>query len=148
MNIGRFVGAVIGVWIVRVALNAVFYTQIVGRQFEQMSTAHPGMFRTVIPAYIVTDLIFALVFTFLFVKVGAALGGPVVGGGVKAGITLGVIVAILSPVIGNLYQYYSVTYLPAGLAYMDSIFQLIAHAIEGGVAGLAYKIAGLFEATR
>ena len=30
MNIGRFVGAVIGVWIVRVALNATFYTRIVG----------------------------------------------------------------------------------------------------------------------
>jgi hypothetical protein len=76
MNIGRFAGAVIGVWIVRVALNAIFYTQIVGRQFEQISSAHPGIFRTVIPAYIVTDLIFALVFAFLFVKVGAALGGP------------------------------------------------------------------------
>jgi riboflavin transporter FmnP len=84
MNTGRFAGAVIGVWIVRVALNATFYTQIVGQQFEQMSSAHPGMFRTVIPAYIVTDLIFALVFTFLFVKVGAALGGSL-----KAGVTLG-----------------------------------------------------------
>jgi hypothetical protein len=133
MNIWRFAGAVIGVWIVRVALNATFYTQIVGRQFEQMSSAHPGMFRTVIPAYIVTDLVFALVFTFLFVKVGAALGV-----GIKAGVTLGVIVAVLSPVIGNLYHYYSVTYLPAGLALTDSIFQLIAHAIEGGVAGLIY----------
>jgi hypothetical protein len=137
MNTGRFAGAVIGVWIVRVALNATFYTQIVGQQFEQMSSAHPGMFRTVIPAYIVTDLIFALVFTFLFVKVGAALGGSL-----KAGVTLGVIVAILSPVLGNLYQYYSVTYLPAGLAFTDSIFHVIAHAIEGGVAGLIYKDIG------
>jgi len=59
MNTGCFAGAVIGVWIVRVALNATFYTQIVGQQFEQMSSAHPGMLRTVIPAYIVTDLIFA-----------------------------------------------------------------------------------------
>ena len=88
MNTGRFAGAVIGVWIVRVALNATFYTRIAGRQFEQIGSAHPGMFRTVIPAYIVTDLIFALVFAFLFVKVGAALGGSL-----KAGVTLGVIVA-------------------------------------------------------
>jgi hypothetical protein len=71
-----------------------------------------------------------------------------VGGGVKAGITLGVIVAMLSPVLGNLYQYYSVTYLPAGLAFTHSIFQLIAHAIEGGVAGLIYKVAALFEPIR
>ena len=137
MNIGRFVGAVIGVWIVRVALNATFYTQIVERQFEAISSAHPDMFRTVIPAYIVTDLIFALAFTFLFVKVGATLGG-----GLKAGMTLGVAIAILSPVLGNLYQYYSVTYLPAGLAFTDSIFHVIAHAVEGGVAGVIYKDMG------
>jgi len=128
------VGAVIGVWIVRVTLNATFYTPIVGRQFEQMSSAHPGMFRTVIPAYIVTNLIFALVFTFLFVKVGAALGGAI-----KAGVTLGVIVGLLSPVLGNLYQYYSVTYLPAGLAFTDSIFHVIAHGLEGAIAGVIYK---------
>ena len=134
MNTGRFVGAVIGVWIVRVALNATFYTQVVGRQLEEIRSAHPGMFRTVIPAYIVTDLIFALAFTFLFVKVGATLGG-----GLKAGMTLGVAIAILSPVLGNLYQYYSVTYLPAGLAFTDSIFHVIAHAVEGGVAGVIYK---------
>ena len=92
------------------------------------------MFRTVIPAYIVTDLIFAFVFIFLFAKVGAALGG-----GAKAGMTLGVIVAVLSPVLGNLYQYYSITYLPAGLAVTVSIFQVIAHTVEGPVAGLVYK---------
>ena len=137
MNIGRFVGAVMGVWIVRVALNATFYTQIVKRQFEEISSAHPGMFRTVIPAYIVTDLIFALAFTFLFVKVGAALGG-----GLKAGMTLGVAIAILSPVLGNLYQCYSVTYLPAGLALTDSIFHVIAHTVEGGVTGVIYKDSG------
>jgi len=44
MNTGRFARAVIGVWTVRVALNATFYTQIAGRQFEQISSAHPGMF--------------------------------------------------------------------------------------------------------
>ena len=107
MNITRFVGAVVGVWIVRVALNWTFYAKIVGRQYANISSAHPGMFRTVIPAYIVTDLIFALAFAFLFVKAGAALGG-----GVKAGVILGLIVAVLSPIIGGLYQYYGVT-LPA-----------------------------------
>jgi len=134
MNIGRFVGTALGVWIVRVALNATFYTRIVGRQFDEIASAHPGMLRTVIPAYIVTDLIFAVVFAYLFVKVGGVLGGSA-----KAGVTLGVMIAILSPVIGTLYEYYQVTYLPAGLAVAVSIFQVIAHAVEGGVAGLIYK---------
>ena len=134
MNTGRFFGAALGVWIVRVALNWTFYTQVVGNQYKQITGAHPGMFREVIPAYIVTDLIFALAFAFLFVKVGAALGG-----GARAGVRLGVFVAILSPIVGSLYQYYSVTYLPVGLAVTDSIFQLIAHAIEGAVCGLIYR---------
>ncbi len=134
MNTGRFFGAAVGVWIVRVALNWTFYTQVVGNQYKQITDAHPGMFREVIPAYIVTDLIFALAFACLFVKVGAALGG-----GAKAGVKLGLLVAVLSPVIGSLYQYYSFTFLPAGLVATDVIFQVIAHAIEGAIAGLIYK---------
>jgi hypothetical protein len=134
MNMGRFLRTTLGVWLVRVVLNATFYTWIVGRQFDEIASAHSGMFRTVIPAYIVTDLIFAVVFAFLFVKVGNALGG-----GVKAGVTLGIIIAFLSPVIATLYEYYQVTYLTVRLAVTVSIFQVIAHAIEGAVAGLIYK---------
>ena len=134
MNINPFVGAVVGVWIVRVALNWTFYAKIVGRQYADIASAHPGLFRTVIPAYIVTDLIFALAFVFLFVKASAALGG-----GVKAGVILGLMVAVLSPIIYGLYEYFGVTYLPAALEVAIAIFQLIAHAVEGAVAGLIYK---------
>jgi hypothetical protein len=134
MNTGRFVGAALGVWIVRVALNWTFYTQVVGQQFEQISSAHPGMFRQVVPAYMVADLIFALVFACLFTKVGAAMGG-----GWKGGVKLGVAVAILSPIIGLIYQFYSVTYMPGNLSITDGVFQLVAHAIQGVVAGLIYK---------
>ncbi len=133
MNIGRFVGAVVGVWIVRMVLNWTFYTKIVGRLYASISSAHPGMFRMVIPAYVVTDLIFAVAFAFLLVKVSAALGG-----GVKAGVILGLIVAVLSPVVGALYEYYGVTYLPATLEVTGAFFQLIAHALEGAVASLIY----------
>ena len=133
MNISRFAGAVVGVWIVRVALNWSFYAKVMGRQHAQISSAHPGMLRTLIPAYIVTDLIFALAFAILFAKVGAALGG-----GVKGGVILGVIIAILSPVIGTLYEYYGVTYLPGSVEVASAIFQVIAHAIEGAVVGLIY----------
>jgi DNA-binding transcriptional regulator YdaS (Cro superfamily) len=40
------------------------------------------------------------------------------------------LVAVLSPVIGSLYQYFSVTYMPVGLM-AESVSQMIAHAIEG-----------------
>ena len=134
MNAGRFVASAVAVWIVRVALNWAFYTKVIGAQAEQISAAHPGMFRQVVPAYILTDLLFALTFTYLFVKVGSAFGG-----GVTAGVKLGLLVAILSPVLGSLYHYFSVTYMPVRLAAAEGLFQVIAHAIEGAAVGVVYR---------
>jgi hypothetical protein len=135
MNARRFVASAVAGWIVRVALNWSFYTKVIGTQAEKISAAHPGMFRQVVPAYILTDLLFALAFTYLFVRVGSAFGG-----GVKAGAKLGVLIAILSPVLGSLYQYFSVTYMPVGLAAAEGVFQLIAHAIEGATVGGVYRV--------
>ena len=144
MNLGRFLSSAAAVWLVRVALNWTFYTRVIGQQSQQIAATHPGIFRQVVPGFILTDLVFALVFTFLFVKVGAALGG-----GRMAGVKLGLLVAVLSPVIGNLYQYFSVTYLSVGLMTAESVFQLIAHAVEGAVAGTMYKeVAPKTEAAR
>ena len=134
MNIGRFLASAAAVWLVRVALNWTFYTRVIGQQSQQIAAAHPGVFREVVPGFILTDLIFAFVFTYLFVKVGAALGG-----GRMAGVKLGLLVAVLSPVIGGLYQYFGVTYMSVGLMAAESVFQIIAHAIEGAVAGAIYK---------
>jgi len=75
MNVGRFLACAAAVWLVRVALNWTFYTRVIGQQSQQIAAAHPGIFRDVVPGFILTDLIFALAFTYLFVKVGAALGG-------------------------------------------------------------------------
>jgi hypothetical protein len=135
MNVGRFLASAAAVWLVRVALNWTFYTRVIGQQSQQIAAAHPGIFREAVPGFILTDLIFALAFTYLFVKVGAALGG-----GRMAGVKLGLLVAVLSPVIGSLYQYFSVTYMSVGLMTAESVFQIIAHAIEGAVAGRMYKV--------
>ena len=134
MKAGRFVASAVAVWIVRVALNWAFYSKVIGAQAEQISAAHPGMFRQVVPAYILVDLLFALAFSYLFVKVG-----PAFGGGVMAGVELGLLVAILSPVLSSLYQYFSVTYLPGRLAVAEAVFQVIAHAIEGAAVGVVYR---------
>lgn len=137
MNPGRFIASVVAVWIVRVALNWTFYTRVIGQQSQQIAAAHPGVFRQVVPGFILTDLVFALAFTYLFVKVGAALGG-----GRMAGVKLGLLVAVLSPVLGGLYRYFSVRYMPVGLAAAEAVFQVIAHAIEGAVAGALYRAEG------
>jgi hypothetical protein len=134
MNAGRFLASAAAVWMVRVGLNWTFYTRVIGQQSQQIATTHPGVFRQVVPGFILTDLIFAVTFTYLFVIVGAALGG-----GRMAGVKLGLLVAVLSPVIGSLYQYFSVTYMSVGLMAAESVFQMIAHAIEGAVTGAMYK---------
>ena len=67
-----------------------------------------------------------------------------------AGVKLGLLVAVLSPVIGTLYRYFSVTYISAGLMSVEAFFQVIAHVIEGAVAGAMYKaeVAPKIEAAR
>jgi len=44
MNINRFVGAVVGVWIVRAVLNWTFYAKIVGRPYANISSAIQACF--------------------------------------------------------------------------------------------------------
>lgn len=134
MKIGRFFGAAIGVWIIRVAMNATFFGMVVGPRMNSLVQSHPALFRTVIPAYVIADLITAVVFVLLLAKVSAALGG-----GIKAGVKLGVFVAILAPILGSVYEYYSVTYMAAGLTVGVGVYQLCAHIIQGVVAGLIYK---------
>jgi hypothetical protein len=134
MNTGRLVGAALVVWIVRVLLNYLFYGVWMTDQYAAMSESHPGLFREVIPAYIAGDLLFAVVFVILFAKVASCLGG-----GVKAGVVLAILVAILSPLLGNVYIFYSFTIYSAGMMVTDSIFQLVSHVVSGVLAAVIYK---------
>lgn len=134
MNTGRFFGAALAVWIVRVLLNYLFYGVLRASEYAALSEAHPGIFREVIPAYIAADLLFALVFVYLFAKVASCLGG-----GVKAGVVLGILVMMLSVLLGNIYIFYSFTVFSGASMVTDSIFQLVSHAISGALAGAVYK---------
>jgi hypothetical protein len=134
VNARRFFASALGVWIVRVVLNGTFYTHIVRKQYDQIAFGHPGMYRAVVPAFIAADLVFAFAFAYLYARVGVALGG-----GATGGVKLGLIVAVLSPIIGQVYQYYSFTFLPPSLVIKDVVFQTLAHAIQGATAGLIYK---------
>lgn len=134
MNTGRLVGASLAVWIVRVLLNYLFYGVWKADDFAALNSAHPGIFREVIPAYIAADLVFAVIFVILFAKVASCLGG-----GVKAGVVLAIFVALLSAVLGNVYIFYSFTIYTGGMVVTDSIFQLVSHAISGALAGAIYK---------
>jgi hypothetical protein len=136
MNTGRFVGAAAAVFVVRAILNTGFYGFAMKAQFDAMTAASPGVFRQVPVAYIVLDLLTAILFTYLFVKAGAAFGG-----GVKGGVSLGLLFAILCPIIGSLYWFFSVTVYPTNMVVEESVYQLVAHAIQGAVAGAIYKSA-------
>lgn len=136
MNTGRFAGAAVVVFVVRTLLNFLVYGHLLHGQYDAINSAHPGLMREVIPAFIALDLITAILIVYLVVKAGAAFGG-----GIKGGVTLGVLVAILSPVIGGLYSFFSVTYYPANLVAIEAIYQIVAHAIQGALAAAVYKAA-------
>jgi len=134
MNAGRFVGASVAVFVVRAVLNAGFYGYLMHGEYERMTAAHPGVFREVVPAYLVIDLLVALLITWLIVKVGSAFGG-----GIKGGATVAVLVAILGPVIYGLYYYFSVTFYSVSFFCTESVYQIVTHAIQGAVAAAIYK---------
>ena len=134
MNVGRCLVAALGVWVVRVAMNWTYYTQVVGSHWEEIAAAYPDAFRQVIPGYITLDLVFALVLVYLFAKAGDALGG-----GVKGGVTLAVIVAVVGAVSCGFGYYFSVTYLSLGLTIQNSVYEIVAHAVQGVVAAKLYK---------
>jgi hypothetical protein len=79
-------------------------------------------------------VLFAIVFVILFAKVASCLGG-----GVKAGIVLAIFVAVLSPLLCNIYYFYSFTIYSAGTMVTDSLYQLVGHAVSGALAGAIYK---------
>ena len=136
MNAGRFAGAGVAVFVVRFLLNFLFYGQLMHPQYEEISNAHPGLMREVIPAYGVLDLITAFLLVYFFVRAAACFGG-----GMKAGVTIAVLLALFGPVLGSLYFFYSVTYYPTSLLGPEIVYQLVAHAIQGAVAAAIYKTA-------
>jgi hypothetical protein len=134
MNTGRYFGAVFAMWVVRSLLNGAFYGKFMAAHFASVAAAHPGLLKPGVTGFIFTDLFTCLVFVLLLAKVGNALGG-----GVKAGVTLGLMIALLSPVAGSLYSFFSFTFSTVSQTCIEIVFQFVAHAIEGGVAGLIYK---------
>src|SRR5262245_39456028 len=129
MNAGRFVGASVVVFVVRTVLNWLVYGQALHGRYEALAAAHQGMFREVIPAFITLDLVAAFFITYLIVKAGGAFGG-----GIKGGVTLGILLGILGPVLYSLYYYFSSTYSPSDLLAIESVYQLVSHAIQGALA--------------
>jgi len=136
MNAGRFVGASVVVFIVRTLLNAGFYGYAIHGRYEEMSAAHPGVLREVVPVYIALDLVTAVLLTYLIVKAAGAFGG-----GIKGGVTIGILIAILCPILGGLYWYFSVTFYPANLFCIESVYQIVTYAIQGALAAAIYKVA-------
>ncbi len=134
MNSGRFLGAVLAMWVVRTLLNFAFYGKYMASQMASIGALHPGLFKQGIVGFVLTDLFACVVFVLLFAKVGNVLGG-----GAKAGITLGLMIALLGPITFGLYSFFTFTYATIGQTCIEIVYQFVAHAIQGAVAGSIYK---------
>ena len=130
MNWGRYAIASAAVFVVRDVMNVVFYSVINAPHYEQLAKDHPGMFRTVIPGYVGTDLLFALILTYLIARASGVFGG-----GVKGGSTIGLIVGLLMGVVGDLYMFWGVTYIAPGPMVQDMIYQTLSLVLQGALAG-------------
>ncbi|HEY7214374.1 MAG TPA: hypothetical protein VIC28_07075 [Thermoanaerobaculia bacterium] len=136
MNTGRFVGAAVAVWVVRTLLNAGFYGYLMHGEYEKLDAAHPGMFREVVPAFIAIDLLVALLLVYLIVKAASCFGG-----GMKGAVTIAILIAILGPIVFSMYYYFSTTYYTVNFFCIESVYQLVTHAIQGAIAAAIYKTA-------
>jgi hypothetical protein len=135
MNVGRFLGAVLGVWLVRTILNFLWYGMVMSSQYEALSAEYPGVFREVIPGFIATDLVFALIFVYLWTKAGACFGG-----GIKGGVIGGAWIGVLFGLVWNLYYFFGFTFMTATDVVIDAVYTIVAIAIQGAVAAAIYKI--------
>lgn len=135
MNVGRYFGAVVVVWVVRVVCNWLFYGVAMSGQYQALAEQHPGVFREVIPGFIATDLLFTLIFVYLWAKAGASFGG-----GIKGGAITGAWIGVLFGLVGNFYHFFSTTYMTAGDVTVDAVYQIVSVAIQGAVAAAIYKI--------
>lgn len=134
MNVGRFLGAVLGVWVVRTGLNFLYYGLAMREKYEAMMAEYPGVFKEGIAGFIVTDLLFAVVLVYLWVKAGAAFGTGAKGGAI-GGLWIGVLVGV----VGGLYQFFSYAFIAPADYAMDAVYQVVSLAIQGAVAGVLYK---------
>jgi hypothetical protein len=135
MKVGRYLFAVVVVWVVRVACNYLFYGIAMSGHFQSIAEQYPGVFRDVIPGFIATDLLFTLIFVYLWTKAGACFGG-----GIKGGVIGGAWIGVLFGVVVNLYYFFSFTLMTVGDLAIDAVYQIVTVAIQGAVAAAIYKI--------
>jgi hypothetical protein len=133
MNVGRYLAAVIAVWLVRMLFGFLFWGNYMAEQHAAATAAWSDAFREVIPAYLVADFLFALVFVWLWVKVGAAFGSDA-----KGGALYGLVIGLFSVVTG-IYYFFSVTYISTTMWATEIVVSLVLHVLIGVVAALIYK---------
>jgi len=135
MNVGRFLGAVVAVALVRVFLNFLFYGIAMRSHFEALTTEYPGVFREELWGFIVADVLFALVFVYLWTKTG-----PCFGGGIKGGVLGGAWLGVLLGLVWSLYYFFTFTFTTAGSFAIDAVYTIVTLAIQGAIAAAIYKI--------
>lgn len=133
MNASKIALGVVAAFVARAVLNVTWYGVIRASASKALIAAHPGVFRDSITnptPFVVADFLACIVIVLLLSRVASALGG-----GMAAGIKLGIFLGLLGPVLASIYEYFSFSFMAANVTIVDGIYQIVAHAIVGGVAG-------------
>jgi len=133
MNVKKLLLATLVVGVVANVLDWIVHGTILqGSYYSQM----PGLFRQDAPFawFIIGDFVWALVFVWVYARVYSSFSG-----GAKGGATYGLYAGVLVNFPMNLFFNLTFKDFPYGLAWIWTIWGIIAFVIVGAVAGALYK---------
>lgn len=131
MNIKRFFGASIAVFVANQLMDLIIHGVILGKTYETMVNVWRPDMDSKMWIMTVSSFIFAFLFVYIFTK-------GYENKGIAEGIRFGIIVGLLMNVVGMLSQY-AVYPVPFSLVLQWFVFGMIQFTIYGIVAALIYK---------
>ena len=131
MNIRRFIGASIAVFVANQVTDPIIHGLVLGKTYETLNHIWRPEMMSKMWIMSVTSFIFAFLFVYIFTK-------GYENKGIVEGVRYGIIIGFFMNVV-NMFNQYVVYPIPFTLVLQWFVFGMIQFIIYGIVAGLIYK---------